>query len=250
MESVSRCNEAGEGHLLGWDWRLLGSAGHPGEGITLCLAPERQEVQGRERSREERGATLGGGVDLELPVAPLGGFPGGSVVKNPPASAGELGSLPGSGRSLEEETATHSSVLAWRSPWTEEPGGLRSMGSQRVGQDLATKRTNKSSCGSRRLSLKFVFLLTLSSGLARETDRRARACPVLACRPPAPTTPNCSLSHPQAKPSEKAQLPRPQFTLSRVFPLFFSLPNPYTASNVQLKSHLLHEGFRWEHPQV
>ena len=99
MESVSRCNEAGEGHLLGWDWRLLGSAGHPGEGITLCLAPERQEVQGRERSREERGATLGGGVDLELPVAPLGGFPGGSVVKNPPASAGELGSLPGSGRS-------------------------------------------------------------------------------------------------------------------------------------------------------
>ena len=37
--------------------------------------------------------------------------------------------------SLEEEMATHSSVLAWRIPWTEEPGGLQSVGSQRVGRD-------------------------------------------------------------------------------------------------------------------
>ena len=37
--------------------------------------------------------------------------------------------------SLEEEMATHSSVLAWRIPWTEEPGGLPSMGSHRVGHD-------------------------------------------------------------------------------------------------------------------
>jgi len=36
---------------------------------------------------------------------------------------------------LEEEMATHSSVLAWRIPWTEEPGGLQSMGSQRVRHD-------------------------------------------------------------------------------------------------------------------
>jgi len=35
--------------------------------------------------------------------------------------------------------ATHSSILAWRVPWTEESGGLQSMGSQRVGHDLATK---------------------------------------------------------------------------------------------------------------
>ena len=35
--------------------------------------------------------------------------------------------------------ATHSSILAWRSPWIEEPGGLESMGSQRVGHDQATK---------------------------------------------------------------------------------------------------------------
>ena len=46
---------------------------------------------------------------------------------------------------LEEEIATHSSILAWKShscreiPWTEEPGGLQSMGSQRVGQDFVTK---------------------------------------------------------------------------------------------------------------
>ena len=36
---------------------------------------------------------------------------------------------------LEEEMATHSSILAWRIPWTEEPGGLQSMGSQRVRHD-------------------------------------------------------------------------------------------------------------------
>ena len=35
---------------------------------------------------------------------------------------------------------THSSILAWRVPWTEEPGGLQSMGSQRVGHDLPAKR--------------------------------------------------------------------------------------------------------------
>ena len=39
---------------------------------------------------------------------------------------------------LEKEMATHSSILAWRIPWTEEPGGLQSTGSQRVGLDWAT----------------------------------------------------------------------------------------------------------------
>ena len=38
---------------------------------------------------------------------------------------------------LEEEMATHSSIIAWRIPWTEEPGGLESMGSQRVGHHWA-----------------------------------------------------------------------------------------------------------------
>ena len=42
--------------------------------------------------------------------------------------------------SLEKEMATHSSILAWRIPWTEEPGGLQSMGSQRVEHGWATKQ--------------------------------------------------------------------------------------------------------------
>ena len=41
---------------------------------------------------------------------------------------------------LEKEMATPSSILAWRIPWTEEPGGLQSMGSQRVRHNLATKQ--------------------------------------------------------------------------------------------------------------
>ena len=40
---------------------------------------------------------------------------------------------------LEKEIATHSSILAWKIPWTEEPGGLQCMGSQRVKHDLVTK---------------------------------------------------------------------------------------------------------------
>ena len=40
---------------------------------------------------------------------------------------------------LEKEMATHSSILAWEIPWTEEPGGLQSMGLERVARDLATK---------------------------------------------------------------------------------------------------------------
>ena len=39
---------------------------------------------------------------------------------------------------LEKEMATHSSILAWKIPWTEKPGGLRSMGSQRVGYNFRT----------------------------------------------------------------------------------------------------------------
>jgi len=60
------------------------------------------------------------------------------VVKNPPANAGymrDMSLTPGSGRSPgggDGFMATHSSILAWRIPWTEEPGGLESTGSQRV----------------------------------------------------------------------------------------------------------------------
>ena len=60
-------------------------------------------------------------------------FPGGTSGKEPAASAGDVrdvGSVPRSGRSPEGGMATHSSILAWRIPWTEEPGGLQSIGSQ------------------------------------------------------------------------------------------------------------------------
>ena len=73
----------------------------------------------------------------------LWNFPGGAVDKNPPASAGDardVGSLPGSGRSLKWEMATHSSILAWRIPWIEEPGELQSIGlvaKSRTGMEAA-----------------------------------------------------------------------------------------------------------------
>ena len=60
------------------------------------------------------------------------------VVKDPPANAGELresSSALGAGRSLEEEMAAHSSILAWKIAWTEEPGGQSSPWSCRVRRD-------------------------------------------------------------------------------------------------------------------
>ena len=54
-------------------------------------------------------------------------FPGGSVVKDLPTNARDVGSSPGSGRSCGERNAAHSSILAWEIPWTEELGRLQSM---------------------------------------------------------------------------------------------------------------------------
>ena len=54
------------------------------------------------------------------------------AVKNTPAKAGDAGSTSGQEGPLEEEMANHSKILAWKIPWTEEPGGLQSMGLQRV----------------------------------------------------------------------------------------------------------------------
>ena len=60
------------------------------------------------------------------------------MTKNPPANGGDRrdsGSSLGWEELLEEEMAAHSSFLAWETPQTEEPGGLQSMGPQRVGHD-------------------------------------------------------------------------------------------------------------------
>ena len=70
------------------------------------------------------------------------GFPGSTVLKNLPANAGDVSSIPGLGRSLEKEMATHSSILAWEILWTKEPGGLRSTGSPRAGHNWAGAHTH------------------------------------------------------------------------------------------------------------
>ena len=60
------------------------------------------------------------------------------MVKNSSANAGDIrdmGLIPGLGRSPAGGMATYSSILAWRIPWTEEPGGLQYIGSQRIRHD-------------------------------------------------------------------------------------------------------------------
>ena len=66
-------------------------------------------------------------VSTSILPTPCMGFPGDPVVKNPPANSGFdpwVGKIP-----WRREMVTHSSILAWEIPWTEEPGGLQSMGS-------------------------------------------------------------------------------------------------------------------------
>ena len=63
------------------------------------------------------------------------GFPCGSAGRESACNAGDLGLIPGLGRSPGEGNAAHSSTLAWKISWTEEPGRLQSMGLQRVGHN-------------------------------------------------------------------------------------------------------------------
>ena len=63
------------------------------------------------------------------------GFPGSSDGKMSACNAGDLGSISGQEDRLEKEMATHSSTVAWKIPWMEEPGRPQSMGSQRVKHD-------------------------------------------------------------------------------------------------------------------
>ena len=76
-----------------------------------------------------------GGWWWGIPVS----FPGSSVVKNLPTMQETGIQSLGWEDPLEKEMATHSSILAWEIPWTEETGRLQSMGSQRVGHDLTTE---------------------------------------------------------------------------------------------------------------
>ena len=68
-------------------------------------------------------------------------FPGSSDDKASAYNAGNLGSIPESGRSLEKGMATHSSIHAWKIPRTKEPDGLQTMGSQRVAREHLLLKT-------------------------------------------------------------------------------------------------------------
>ena len=70
-----------------------------------------------------------------LTLLVIKGFPGGSDSKECACNAGDPGSIPGSEDPVEKEIATHTSILAWRIPWTEKSGVLQSMEYQRVGHD-------------------------------------------------------------------------------------------------------------------
>ena len=67
------------------------------------------------------------------------GFPDGTDSKESASNEGDLGSTPGSGGSPGEGMATHSSILAWRIPWTEEPGGYSPWG--RIESDTTEQLT-------------------------------------------------------------------------------------------------------------
>ena len=69
--------------------------------------------------------------NLEYSLSPSYVLCGGSAVKNQPVNAGHVSSVPGSGRSLEKEMVTHSSILAWEIPWTGKPGRLQFIGDQK-----------------------------------------------------------------------------------------------------------------------
>ena len=74
-----------------------------------------------------------------------------------------MGSIPGLGRSLE---ATHSSILAWRIPWTEELGGLQSIGLQRVGHESGANTNTMDHGDSEIENARFVFSKCELSGIS------------------------------------------------------------------------------------
>ena len=77
---------------------------------------------------------------LDLVYIEQWSFPGGSLVQSPPVKQERWAQSLGWEDPLEEEMAIHPNILAWNIPWTEEPGRLQSMGSSRVGHDLATEQ--------------------------------------------------------------------------------------------------------------
>ena len=99
----------------------------------LCLASLVAKLVKKPSAVQEKPSSIPGlesspGVRDRLPTPVFLGFPGTSDGKESACSVGVLGLIPESEDPLEKGMATHSSILAWRTPWTEEPGGLQSMG--------------------------------------------------------------------------------------------------------------------------
>ena len=123
------------GQSLGWEDLL--EKGMATSSSTLAWRIPQSEEPGRLQST--------GRKESDTTERVLMGFPGGSVVKNLPAIAGDPCLIPGWEDPLEKERATHSSILAWEIPWTRRSGGLQSMGLQRFGYGLETKQQPPSS---------------------------------------------------------------------------------------------------------
>ena len=103
---------------------------------------QRMEFRGTEILRPQQTADRHGILTNRSECVPINlGFPGGQTIKNLPAMWETWVQSLGQEDPLEEGVATHSSILTWRIPRTEEPGGLQSMWSQRIRYDWATKHS-------------------------------------------------------------------------------------------------------------
>ena len=117
LYSLLRVRQTASGHLLS---------------STGSFSGLRDDLHERDGAGGGKEAEEGGGTHTQ-------GFSGGSGPKNPPAKQKIWVQSLGREDPLEKGLATHSSILAWKIPWMEEPGGLQSTGPQRVGHDRATK---------------------------------------------------------------------------------------------------------------
>ena len=106
------------------------------------------------------------------------GFPGGSVVKNLSAVQETWVQSLGREDPLEKGTATYSSILAWKIPWTEQPGELQSMGSQRMRHDWANKQHNRAWFRWHTLEIRFPSRCEFRSGweLRGQQPHRCHSC--------------------------------------------------------------------------
>ena len=125
----SACNAGGLGSILGLERS-------PGEGKGYSL-----QYSCLENSMD---CVVHGDAKSWTQMSDFHTHPSGSVVKESICNVeeGHTGLIPGQEDPLKEEMVTHCNILAWKIPWTEEPGSLQSMGLQRVRYDWATKHTH------------------------------------------------------------------------------------------------------------